>query len=97
MADKIESGDESGSQEIGQKDGETSKCRYHDYSREPMEKTIIIKKDGVQNFPLKLHSILSNNEFSDIISWLPHGRAWRILQHKAFEERVIPLFFRHGR
>jgi HSF-type DNA-binding len=39
----------------------------------------------------------SNPEFQDIIAWLPHGRSWRILQHKAFEERVIPLYFRHGR
>ena len=30
-------------------------------------------------------------------AWLPHGRSWRILQQKAFEERVIPLYFRHGR
>ncbi|GKY96794.1 hypothetical protein MPSEU_000638600 [Mayamaea pseudoterrestris] len=75
-----------------------SKCSYHDYSKEPTEDgAITLKKDGVQNFPMKLHTILSNSEFSDIISWLPHGRAWRILQHKAFEERVIPLFFRHGR
>lgn len=29
--------------------------------------------------------------------WLPHGRSWRILQQRAFEERVIPLYFRHGR
>uniref|UniRef100_A0A7S1Z737 HSF-type DNA-binding domain-containing protein n=1 Tax=Trieres chinensis TaxID=1514140 RepID=A0A7S1Z737_TRICV len=28
---------------------------------------------------------------------MPHGRAFRVLQPKAFEERVIPLFFRHGR
>eukprot|EP00521_Asterionellopsis_glacialis_P008918 CAMPEP_0195287326 /NCGR_PEP_ID=MMETSP0707-20130614/4435_1 /TAXON_ID=33640 /ORGANISM="Asterionellopsis glacialis, Strain CCMP134" /LENGTH=378 /DNA_ID=CAMNT_0040347073 /DNA_START=39 /DNA_END=1171 /DNA_ORIENTATION=+ len=48
-------------------------------------------------FPVKLHMILSNPEFQDIISWLPHGRSWRILQQKAFEERVIPLYFRHGR
>jgi hypothetical protein len=41
--------------------------------------------------------ILSNPEFQDIITWLPHGRSWRILQQRAFEERVIPLFFRHGR
>ena len=41
--------------------------------------------------------ILSNPDFEDIISWLPHGRSWRILQQKAFEERVIPLYFRHGR
>ena len=72
-------------------------CPYRDFSKEPMEDTITLKKDGVQNFPLKLHNILSNSEFTDIISWLPHGRAWRILQHKAFEEKVIPLFFRHGR
>ena len=48
-------------------------------------------------FPVKLHLILSNPEFQEIISWLPHGRSWRILQQKAFEERVIPLYFRHGR
>jgi hypothetical protein len=48
-------------------------------------------------FPAKLHSILSNPEFEDIISWLPHGRSWRILQQEAFEERVIPLYFRHSR
>jgi hypothetical protein len=48
-------------------------------------------------FPVKLHLILSNPEFEDIIAWLPHGRSWRILQQKAFEDRVIPLYFRHGR
>eukprot|EP00545_Synedropsis_sp_CCMP1620_P007059 CAMPEP_0119015168 /NCGR_PEP_ID=MMETSP1176-20130426/10591_1 /TAXON_ID=265551 /ORGANISM="Synedropsis recta cf, Strain CCMP1620" /LENGTH=421 /DNA_ID=CAMNT_0006968437 /DNA_START=48 /DNA_END=1313 /DNA_ORIENTATION=+ len=48
-------------------------------------------------FPVKLHLILSNPEFEEIIAWLPHGRSWRILQQKAFEERVIPLYFRHGR
>lgn len=48
-------------------------------------------------FPDKLHLILSNPEFSDIISWLPHGRSWRILQQKPFEQQVIPLYFRHTR
>jgi hypothetical protein len=47
-------------------------------------------------FPVKLHMILSNPEYEDIITWLPHGRSWRILQQKAFEERVIPRYFRHG-
>lgn len=50
-----------------------------------------------KNFPLKLHEILGNPEFSHILSWLPHGRAWRIVRHKEFEEKVIPLYFRHGR
>eukprot|EP00934_Nitzschia_sp_Nitz4_P004815 Nitzschia sp. Nitz4//scaffold151_size53849//43855//45101//NITZ4_006730-RA/size53849-snap-gene-0.35-mRNA-1//-1//CDS//3329537165//4805//frame0 len=48
-------------------------------------------------FPVKLHAILSNLEYADIISWLPHGRSWRILQQQAFKEKVIPIFFRHGR
>jgi len=38
-----------------------------------------------------------NRMTTDNSAWLPHGRSWRILQQKAFEERVIPLYFRHGR
>ena len=48
-------------------------------------------------FPVKLHMILSNPDLEDIITWLPHGRSWTISNHKAFEERIIPLYFRHGR
>jgi len=48
-------------------------------------------------FPVKLHRILSNPEYSDIVSWLPHGRSWRVLKPKAFEEKVIPLYFRHAK
>ena len=48
------------------------------------------------NFPVKLHTILSRPEFSDMICWMPHGRSWRVLRPKAFEERVIPLYFRHS-
>ncbi len=46
-------------------------------------------------FPVKLHEILSNPGYSEYISWLPHGRSWRVLKPKAFEEKIIPLFFRH--
>jgi len=48
-------------------------------------------------FPVKLHMILSNPKFSDIISWLPHGRSWRIHNQKEFENKVIPVYFSHGR
>ena len=72
---------------------------YHDYSR---DKSMLLlsseePRESIQTFPMKLHSILSNPEFSNTVSWLPHGRAFRILQHKSFEEKVIPLYFRHGR
>lgn len=48
-------------------------------------------------FPVKLQQILSNPDIQDIVFWLPHGRSWRILKQKAFEEKVIPLYFKHGR
>ena len=45
-------------------------------------------------FPLKLHQILSNPEFSECICWNAHGRSWRILKPPVFEQGVIPLYFR---
>jgi HSF-type DNA-binding len=45
-------------------------------------------------FPLKLHQILSNPEFSECICWNTHGRSWRILKPPVFEQVVIPLYFR---
>lgn len=81
----------------------SAKKVYRDFSRVPPAKSEGASSPQISNtlkeptFPVKLHMILSSPEFQDIISWLPHGRCWRILQQRAFEERVIPLFFRHGR
>jgi hypothetical protein len=82
----------------------TTKSSYRDYSKVPPERkdassSILSQASSTkeQTFPVKLHMILSNPDFQDIIGWLPHGRSWRILQQKAFEEKVIPLYFRHGR
>lgn len=46
-------------------------------------------------FPMKLHRILSNPKFNKIIAWQPHGRSWRVLEPKMFENEVLPLYFRH--
>jgi len=46
-------------------------------------------------FPAKLFKILSNQEFSDIITWMPHGRSWRVLQPKVFSEVVSTKYFSH--
>ena len=48
-------------------------------------------------FPMKLHQILSNRSYQDMITWLPHGRSWRVLDPDAFAKRVIPLYFRHAK
>ena len=74
---------------------------YRDYSKMCNNETNDFNKNQPPGkeppFPVKLHRILSNPDFSDIISWLPHGRSWRVLKPKAFEEKVIPLYFRHAK
>lgn len=45
------------------------------------------------NFPAKLHDILSQNEYSSIITWMPHGRSWRVEQPVAFVEKLAQMFF----
>ena len=47
-------------------------------------------------FPVKLHSLLECSEsggYASIISWLPHGRAFKIHDEKLFIEKIIPHFF----
>ena len=77
---------------------------YHDYSRIPTDKSVelgnalaAVASGKEPPFPVKLHRILSNAEHNDVISWLPHGRSWRVLKPKAFEEKVIPMYFRHAK
>lgn len=45
------------------------------------------------SFPSKLHAILSNEQINDVVSWMPHGRSWRVHKPKVFESNVIPMFF----
>ena len=54
-------------------------------------------RSPLQRFPHRLHEILSKPEYSDYITWLPHGYAWKIVNRKQFEAVVIPRHFRHGR
>ena len=88
------------------------KTTYKDYSRVPPDApskdappaTLVAAGGQAQQqarkeptFVVKVHMILNNKKFESIITWLPHGRSWRILRPKEFEEEVIPLYFRHGR
>lgn len=41
----------------------------------------------------KLHYILSQDEYKDIIGWMPHGRSFRILDSNKFVESVGPKYF----
>jgi len=78
---------------------------YHDYSRKSAYEGIpysnnLASSEGDSNprdlrFPEKLHEILSNPEISHIISWMPHGRAWKIHNPKELEGNFLPHYFKH--
>ena len=72
---------------------------YRDYSHVAplkIDSPPLLKAKGKEEiFPVKLHRILSSRQFRHVITWLPHGRAWKIINQTVFEKEVIPLFFRH--
>jgi hypothetical protein len=47
-----------------------------------------------QNFPVKLHYMLSDMEadgLAHIVSWQPHGRSFTVHKPAAFVEQILPL------
>jgi len=73
---------------------------YSNHHHSPPPKELIPSSAASKpnaTFPSKLHEILSSPEFQDLITWLPHGRAFRVLKSKDFEERIIPKFFRSSK
>jgi hypothetical protein len=55
------------------------------------------KRNPIYTFPHKLHEILSDPINSEYITWLPHGRAWKVVRRTQFERDILPLHFRHSR
>ncbi|GFH55155.1 hypothetical protein CTEN210_11631 [Chaetoceros tenuissimus] len=45
-------------------------------------------------FPQKLHKILDDNLFEEIISWQPHGRSFKVHQQGDFMKKVYPIYFK---
>ncbi|KAL7464610.1 hypothetical protein ACHAXS_004947, partial [Conticribra weissflogii] len=82
---------------------------YRDYSRYRIEhiqhidlnhnpqgsdlSSFVTSKRESSSFPAKLHRILSNPEYSHIISWMPHGRAWKLHNKHSFLNDVVPSYF----
>mmetsp|Transcript_7895 Transcript_7895/g.15798 ORF Transcript_7895/g.15798 Transcript_7895/m.15798 type:complete len:291 (-) Transcript_7895:198-1070(-) len=76
---------------------------YHDYAKEPQSEgpTLISKvrngSNSEQNFPVKLHYMLSDMEsdgLGHIVSWQAHGRSFTVNKPKDFVEKILPLWFR---
>ncbi|KAL7540978.1 hypothetical protein ACHAXR_010535, partial [Thalassiosira sp. AJA248-18] len=67
---------------------------YRDFSRYLQHggQTTKHKKSGA-NFPAKLYRMLSETRFSHIITWMPHGRAFKVLSKELLVTEAIPEYF----
>jgi len=52
-------------------------------------------QDQRRKLPAKLNNMLSDPELIDIISWMPHGRSWRVIDKQQFINEVLPSHFSH--
>ncbi len=51
-------------------------------------------------FPLKLHRMLkfaAMESLEDVVSWMPHGRAFKIHDPKVFASTIMPKFFNQSK
>lgn len=71
---------------------------YQDFSTvaDPDPLAPLTPPGRVPNFPAKMHSILSRQDLAHIACWNPHGRSWRILKPREFEQQVIPTYVSMG-
>lgn len=71
---------------------------YRDFSKVPAELTYE-KQTKIEDMSVaeKLHDILSIEDYSVFVSWMPHGRAFRVHVPKVFEEQICPKYFGHSR
>ena len=48
-------------------------------------------------FPLKLHKMLEENLYEDIVSWQPHGRSFLVHKPQEFVDIVMPKYFQQSK
>lgn len=66
------------------------KNQPHDDELSPEEET----DENAKIFPQRLMEILSTPSNADAITWLPHGRAFIIINRQKFANTVLPAYFR---
>lgn len=68
----------------------------HSTAKDPDPSIPITKPGHIPNFPAKIYDILTNQpDLTHIVSWLPHGRSWKVHKRRDFVNKVIPLYFEH--
>lgn len=48
-------------------------------------------------FSEKVHHMLSQPVYERDVSWMPHGRAFKVHRPASFEKHICPRYFGHGR
>lgn len=48
-------------------------------------------------FPLKLMKVLSDKEFENVITWMPSGKSFSIIEPKAFVAEILPEHFKSAK
>jgi hypothetical protein len=83
-------------------DGSINYYVYRDFSQCPRDRSETALESFTANtdtsiknqrLPTKLNAMLSDPECAHIISWMPHGRGWRILKPKLFVSEALPKYF----
>jgi hypothetical protein len=49
------------------------------------------------SFAEKLHAILANKSLSRIVTWLPSGKSFCVLDKERFTKQVLPVYFREAK
>mmetsp|Transcript_377 Transcript_377/g.800 ORF Transcript_377/g.800 Transcript_377/m.800 type:complete len:309 (-) Transcript_377:2728-3654(-) len=71
---------------------------YRDFSQVPPHKNYVQPTEiKDMTFSQKVHHILSNPENEKWISWMPHGRSFKVHVPVMFETQVCPKYFNHKR
>jgi len=76
---------------------------YRDYANAPDPTGFVRRKTGgvTQPFPEKLMDMLTKIEkegkFTNVVGWLPHGRAFIVRKPKEFITQVMPTYFRQSK
>ncbi len=71
--------------------------RDHSHLVDPDPSKPVTIPGRIPTFPAKLFAILSRPDLADIISWMPHGRSWKVHKPREFEVKVIPSYFDHAK
>mmetsp|Transcript_17778 Transcript_17778/g.33752 ORF Transcript_17778/g.33752 Transcript_17778/m.33752 type:complete len:130 (+) Transcript_17778:1093-1482(+) len=73
---------------------------YRDFSRVPPPADYVAPtRIDDMTFAQKVHHILSqeDEEYKECITWMPHGRAFKVIKPHLFETLICPRYFGHRR